>query len=128
MKDKWCEAYDLFNELSGFAWSPAKRFEFEDEMREVLIKRLTLRQIHCTFNIHNHIVDFNDTFDETTMSDPDIGNFDGIQASSQNVESSPTFAQSNHSIRTFTSQGKKHKAPMIYIIKAQMDKLTSGLD
>ncbi|RDX64206.1 hypothetical protein CR513_57270, partial [Mucuna pruriens] len=83
------------------------------------IKGLTPRQIHGAFNIHNDMVNFNDTFDETTMNDPDIGNFDAIQALRQIVESmSPTFAQSNHSTRTFTSRGKKRKAPMVDVIEA----------
>ncbi|RDX58274.1 hypothetical protein CR513_62419, partial [Mucuna pruriens] len=87
------EAHDLFNGLKGFAWSPiTKIFEAEDEMREELIKRLTSRQVHCAFDIHNDTINFHDTFDESTMNDANIGNFDEIQASLQNVESmSPTF-------------------------------------
>ncbi|RDX57914.1 hypothetical protein CR513_62811, partial [Mucuna pruriens] len=74
MNDKWHEAHDLFNGLSGFAWSPiTKRFEAEDK-----IKGLTSRQIYCAFHIHNDTIDFNDKFDETTMNDPNIENFNGM--------------------------------------------------
>lgn len=39
MKDRWREIHDLFNGLSGFAWSPVtKRFEAEDEVWDELIK------------------------------------------------------------------------------------------
>ncbi|RDX83200.1 hypothetical protein CR513_35921, partial [Mucuna pruriens] len=83
-----------------------------DETRKGLmvdgLKGLTLRQIRYAFNIHNDMNNLNDTFDETTMNDLDIGNFDDIQASPPNVESmSPTFAQSNYSIGAFYFARKK---------------------
>ncbi|RDX62021.1 hypothetical protein CR513_59693, partial [Mucuna pruriens] len=108
VSDKWRETHDLFNGLSIFAWSPiTKRFKAGDEVREKLIKGLTPRQIHHAFDIHIDMVDLNDIFDETTMNDLNIENFDDIQVSLPNVESmSPTFAQSNHSTKTYTSQGK----------------------
>ncbi|CAL0309379.1 unnamed protein product [Lupinus luteus] len=39
LKEHFAESYDLFNNLSGFAWNPmTKRFEAEDEVWEGFIK------------------------------------------------------------------------------------------
>ncbi|RDX80797.1 hypothetical protein CR513_38614, partial [Mucuna pruriens] len=128
------QTHDPFNELSRFAWSPiTKSFEVEDELYALncasRLKGLTPKQIHRIWNNDDETVNLNDTCDDTTMNDQNMIIFDGIQVSTPNVESiSSTFAQSNHSTRTFSSRDTKHKTLMIDVIKAQMDKLITGLN
>ncbi|KAJ1416575.1 hypothetical protein SESBI_17154 [Sesbania bispinosa] len=142
---------------SGFAWSPmTKKFEAEDEVWEELIrpngkqprfdtmtclmsfyasdcaagkKGLTSRQVHNVLNKDKQPIDLNDAFNDTTMNDPKVGDFDDVQFSTPNVDCfSPENAQSNQSTGTSGSRGTKRKALMVDLIESQMDKMTIGID
>ncbi|KAJ1402226.1 hypothetical protein SESBI_28121 [Sesbania bispinosa] len=121
LKDKWREAYDMFNGLNGFTWSPmTKKFEVEDEVWEELIRKgLTSRQVHNVLDKDKQPIDLNDAFDNTTMNDLEVGNFDEVQFSTPNVDSfSPENAQSNQSTGTSVSRGIKRKASMVDMIES----------
>lgn len=68
-------------------------------------------------------IDLNDSHDDISMREPDVGVFDeGL--STPDVDS--TYAQSHQSTWTSGSRGTKRKAPMIDLVEAQLEKMSSG--
>ncbi|KAJ1375886.1 Myb/SANT-like domain [Sesbania bispinosa] len=138
MKGRWREAYDLFNSLSIFVWNPIiKRFEAEEEVWEGFIRGTgrnawSGRQIFHTYHREKETIDLNDACDDacgdTSMHDQDGPVGDETQQSAPNVDSfSPANVQSNQSTGTPGSRGTKCEAPMVDLVEAQMERLSSGL-
>ncbi|KAJ1442752.1 Myb/SANT-like domain [Sesbania bispinosa] len=142
IKDCWREAYDLFNSLSGFAWNPiTKRFEAEEEVWEGFIREKPHASRWRTMQIRNYDI-MKDLFGtdratggnawsacgDTSMHDQEGPVGEDTQQSAPNVESfSPANGQSNQSTGTPSSRGTKRKAPMVDLLEAQMERLSSGL-
>ncbi|KAJ1402277.1 hypothetical protein SESBI_28172 [Sesbania bispinosa] len=126
-KEKFAEAFDLFNSLSGFAWNPTtRRFEVEDEVWEDFIKDKPQATKWRTMQIrHYDLLKGLFGADRAGGKKPNGTNHEDVQNSAPNVELfSPASAPSNQSTRTPGSRGTKRKAPMVDLIESQVEKMS----
>ncbi|KOM34714.1 hypothetical protein LR48_Vigan02g086400 [Vigna angularis] len=117
LKDRWREVHGLFGGLSIFGWNAVTmRFEAEDEVWADLI------QVDLNQNME-YIPEeptYQEYRDPTPPSPPPSVDEYG-PGQTQSVPSVPSGG-------TSSSRGSKRKAPMVDVIDAQFDKLTTSLD
>ncbi|KAL2340178.1 hypothetical protein Fmac_008118 [Flemingia macrophylla] len=146
LKDRWREVHDLFSGLSGFVWDEStKRFSAEPEVWDELLTGAdratrhmarTARQTRRNITQSTFTVDLNDDVDNIPEDQPFDAGFAIAYRSPPHVDSyspgdatqSILSAASTCTGGTSSSRGTKRKAPMVDVMDAQFDKLTTRLD
>nr|KYP70601.1 hypothetical protein KK1_009821 [Cajanus cajan] len=140
LKDRWWEVHELSSGLSGFAWDEStKRFTAEPEVWDDLLQakpaaakwRVSsiryydlMEELWGVDRATGHMDDpFQAGFDTAYRSPPHYGSCSPID-DTQSVSS----AASGGTTGTSSSRGTKRKAPMIDVMDAQFDRLTTRLD
>ncbi|KOM50340.1 hypothetical protein LR48_Vigan08g116700 [Vigna angularis] len=132
LKDRWCEVHDIFGGLSGFGWNAVTmRFEAEDEVWADLIQSRPSATKWRVNSIRHY-----DLMVELWATDRATGSGEYRDPTPPSPppsvdEYSPGQTQSVPPVPsggTSSSRGSKRKAPMVDVIDAQFDKLTTSLD
>ncbi|KAL2320268.1 hypothetical protein Fmac_029237 [Flemingia macrophylla] len=158
LKDRWREVHDLFSGLSGFAWdestkrfstkpstakwrvNPIRYYDLMEELwgadRATGHMARTARQARRNITQSTFTVDLKDDVKNIPEEQPFDAGFDTAYRSPLHVDSyspgdgtqSIPYAASTGTGGTSSSRGTKRKAPMVDVMDAQFDKLTTRLD
>ncbi|KAL2333233.1 hypothetical protein Fmac_014446 [Flemingia macrophylla] len=142
LKDRWREVHDLFNGLSGFAWDEStRRFSAEPEVWDEL---LTSKPSAAKWRVNP--IRYYDLMEELWGADRATGHMARTaRQARRNISPSTFTVDLNDDILvmvlgqyrllcisgtggTSSSRGTKRKSPMVDVMDAQFDKLTTRLD
>ncbi|KAL2333634.1 hypothetical protein Fmac_014847 [Flemingia macrophylla] len=146
LKDRWREVHDLFSGLSGFAWDEStKRFSVSQVWDELLTTKPSaakwrvnpiryydlMEELWGADRATGHMAGqraareqpFDAGFDTAYRSPPHVDSY----SPGDGTQSIPSAASTGTG-GTSSSWGTKRKAPMVDVLDAQFDKLTTRLD